>query len=158
MQQKSRLEALARAHARAKKKRTEREEDYIEVIYELEKGKGYVRAVDVSDHLHVKPSSVTSMIQKLSRQGLLEYEKYRGIKLTEKGIELAESVRRRHDLIVRFLTMVGVEESVAQEDAESIEHGMNPETLEKLTRFLEYIQRNPELMESFKKFIKDLEG
>ena len=60
-------------------------EDYLERIHELIEEKGYARVVDIASSLRVKQASVTSMVQKLAELGYLNYEKYRGLVLTEKG-------------------------------------------------------------------------
>lgn len=56
-------------------------EDYLEVIYELEQGKGYATTVDISQYLNVSSHSVTKMVQRLDEGEMLIYEKYKGIKL-----------------------------------------------------------------------------
>jgi Mn-dependent DtxR family transcriptional regulator len=65
-------------------------EDYLEVVYELVHQKGYATTIDISDNLNVSSPSVTSMM-KLNEKGFLRYEKYRGMSLTEKGIEVAKA-------------------------------------------------------------------
>ena len=62
-------------------------EDYLEVIYELVRQKGYATTVDISDYLNVSSPSVTRMMKKLHETGFIRYEKYRGMSLTDKGIE-----------------------------------------------------------------------
>jgi DtxR family Mn-dependent transcriptional regulator len=71
-------------------------ETYIERIYELKNKKGYVKTVDLANELNVKPSSVTEMLQKLANEGYIIYEKYRRIDLTDKGLELAKALEKRH--------------------------------------------------------------
>lgn len=64
-------------------------EDYIERIYILIETKGYARVSDIAEELDVHPSSVTKMIQKLDKSEFVNYERYRGFMLTEKGKKLA---------------------------------------------------------------------
>ena len=64
-------------------------EDYLERIHELIQEKGYARVVDIASSLQVKQASVTSMVQKLGELGYINYEKYRGLILTDKGREEA---------------------------------------------------------------------
>ncbi len=66
-------------------------EDYLERIHALIQEKGYARVVDIADSLAVKRASVTSMVQKLGELGYLKYEKYRGLILTSKGRQVAQS-------------------------------------------------------------------
>ena len=72
-------------------------EDYLERIHELIEEKGYARVVDIASSLKVKQASVTSMVQKLGELGYLNYEKYRGLVLTEKGKRIACSIQKRHE-------------------------------------------------------------
>lgn len=72
-------------------------ENYFEVIYELVQNKGYTTTVDISQYLNVSSPSVTKMVQRLDEGEMLIYERYRGIKLTDKGISIAIGIRNRHD-------------------------------------------------------------
>src|SRR6266513_2499442 len=68
---------------------TQTAEDYLERIHELIDKKGYARVVDIASSLKVKQASVTSMVQKLAEAGYLNYEKYRGLILTDQGRDVA---------------------------------------------------------------------
>jgi DtxR family transcriptional regulator, manganese transport regulator len=127
---------------RAKEARTIRKEDYLEVIYELIQLKGYARTTDISNYLSVTLPSVTKMMRKLDEGGFLEYEKYRGIRLTEEGIAVASGIHQRHSLLTEFFKMIGVNEEIANRDAEGIEHHLQPETLMKLEVFVELARNN----------------
>lgn len=118
-------------------------EDYLEAIYKLIKKKGYARTIDIAASLNVRSPSVTEMVQKLDRDGFVVYEKHRGIILTEKGEELAKSVIKRHDILVEFLKILGIEEEIAESDACSIEHYLHPTTMERLSKFVEFLQDVP---------------
>jgi Mn-dependent DtxR family transcriptional regulator len=111
-------------------------EDYLEVIYELIERKGYATTIDISNYLNVSSPSVTKMVQKLDETGHVRYEKYRGITLTREGIAIAQGIRNRHSLLVEFLRIIGVNEGIANIDAEGLEHHMHPETLQKLEEFV----------------------
>ena len=71
----SRLEFIRDANVTKKEERTDRMEDYLEVIYELIGQKGYATMVDISNYLNVSSPSVTKMIQRLDETGYLNYEK-----------------------------------------------------------------------------------
>lgn len=118
-------------------------EDYIEVIYELIRQKGYATTTDISNYLNVTLPSVTKMIKKLDECRYLDYEKYRGIRLTEDGIAVAKSMHERHGLLTEFFKMIGVDEETANRDVEGIEHHLHPETLKKLQEFSKLIKNNP---------------
>jgi Mn-dependent DtxR family transcriptional regulator len=112
-------------------------EDYLEAIYELIDHKGYATSIDLAECLNVSQPSVTKMMRRLDRTELIDYEKYRGIRLTEKGIKLAKSIHERHGIVSEFLRRIGVDENIANRDAEEIEHYIHPETLRKLQDLLE---------------------
>jgi Mn-dependent DtxR family transcriptional regulator len=132
----SRLNSIRKANNSNKEIQTERMEDYLEIIYELVQLKGYAICVDISECLNVSAPSVTKMMQRLHTTGYLKYEKYRGIQLAEQGTSIAKSVRKRHELLIDFFRMIGVNKDMAIADAEGIEHHLHSETLEKLEEFL----------------------
>ncbi|MDY6864403.1 MAG: transcriptional regulator MntR [Halobacteriota archaeon] len=117
-------------------------EDYLEVIYELIEEKGYARTVDISSRLNVQPPSVTEMIQRMDVGGYLIYEKYRGLKLTRKGRNLAKEISDRHKTLATFLKILGVDEEIAEVDACNIEHNVNSETMLRLTKFVEFVENS----------------
>src|SRR5436309_9331404 len=93
-------------------------EDYLERIDELIEEKGYARVVDIASSLKVKQASVTSMVQKLGEAGYLKYEKYRGLILTDKGREVARSIRSRHETLSRFFSLFGLNAKTQRADIE----------------------------------------
>src|ERR1043166_5133916 len=82
-------------------------EDYLERILELINSKGYARVVDIAAALKISQASVTNMVQRLDTEGLLKYEKYRGLILTATGKSLARRIAQRHKLLSEFLRMLG---------------------------------------------------
>lgn len=148
---KSQLAKLARAHAPRTKGQTPRNEDYVEIIYELIKEKGYAKPVDIARHLHVRPPTVTGMLTRLDNEQLIHHEKYGGISLTEKGESMARSLGERHALLVNFLKLFGVEETTAQKDTEGLEHYIDMRTLDLLTKFVKYADQNPQWWNQFRK-------
>ena len=111
-------------------------QDYLETIHELIETKGYAKVVEIAQRLGLKGPSVTRMIQKLSRQGFLKYEKYRGVIMTQKGEKTAIDMQHRHQLLRDFLISLGVNPKTADRDAEGMEHHVSPETLKCLARWL----------------------
>jgi Mn-dependent DtxR family transcriptional regulator len=138
----NRLEAIRYANSVKKEDRTDRMEDYLEVIYELIQEKGYATTVDISSYLNVSSPSVTKMMQKLDETGYLKYEKYRGIKLTNEGIRIARNIRNRHGLLAEFFMLIGIDEETANNDAEGIEHHLHPETMKKLEEFINELKKH----------------
>jgi DtxR family Mn-dependent transcriptional regulator len=120
----------------AQRKAEEATEDYLETINSLIAEKGFA-SVDIAERMKVSEPTVTSIVKKLDKEGYLIYEKYGGLKLTQRGKRLAEEMKQKHELIAR-LGLFGVEEKIARLDAEKIEHGLRPETLEKLCAFTQY--------------------
>jgi DtxR family manganese transport transcriptional regulator len=123
-------ELQARGHRQTRKAHgSEIAEDYVEVIADLIDAGGEARAVDISRRLGVTHVTVTKTVARLRAQGLVDSKPYRSIFLTPRGRQMAEAARRRHDIVIRFLRAIGVSESIAQADAEGIEHHVSAETL-----------------------------
>ncbi len=129
-------------------------EDYLEVIYELIKKKGYATQTDISESLNVSLPSVSKMLQRLDESRYLKYEKYRGINLTEVGIEVAENIHEKHGTLSEFFKMIGVDEDIANIDAEGIEHHLHPQTLKKLREFIRNYKKRPDHYEPRKLFLE----
>jgi Mn-dependent DtxR family transcriptional regulator len=142
LEKENRLEAIRYANSVKKEDRTDRMEDYLEVIYELIQEKGYATTVAISSYLNVSSPSVTKMMQKLDETGYLKYEKYRGIKLTNEGIRIARNIRNRHGLLAEFFMIIGIDEETANNDAEGIEHHLHPETMKKLEEFINELKKH----------------
>jgi Mn-dependent DtxR family transcriptional regulator len=137
----SRLEVIRDVHsAKMNDRATYRMEDYLEAIYELIQHKGYATSIDIAECLNVSQPSVTTMMQRLDRSELIDYEKYRGVRLTERGIDIATAIHERHGVVLEFLKMIGVNEDIANRDSEEIEHHMHPETLRSLRELMERIK------------------
>src|SRR5689334_10086212 len=126
-------------------------EDYLERIHELIEQKGYARVVDIASSLKVKQASVTSMVQKLAESGYLEYEKYRGLILTDKGREVARKIQNRHATLSRFFSLLGLDAETQRLDIEGIEHHLSPATVEMLADPAQYFEENPDALRAFKR-------
>ena len=136
----SRLSSIRGANNARRPDCTFRMEDYLEIVYELVQHKGYATLVDVAEYLNVRPPSVTMMMRRLDQSGLLNYEKYRGIRLTEKGMDIAKIIHDRHSVLSEFLKMIGVSEKIANEDAESMEHHLHTQTMQRLTELMRILK------------------
>lgn len=123
-------------------------EDYLERIHELIEMKGYARVSDIAAMLSLTRPTVSIMVQRLSRDGYIAYEKYRGLTLTPLGAEVARRIRTRHVLLTEFLGMLGLDRTVVSRDVEGIEHHVSPETLEKLERLVEHWKEHPARLRS----------
>ena len=119
-------------------------EDYIEQIYLLIDKKGYARVSDIAEGLTVHPSSVTKMVQKLDKDGYLNYEKYRGLILTKRGEKIGERLVFRHDLLEQFLEIIGVDHENIYQDVEGIEHHLSWNSIDRIGDLVQYFKSNPD--------------
>ena len=135
-------------------------EDYLEAIGFLKKEKGIARVRDVSHLLKVKTPSVAVALNKLSKRGLIVHERYGYIELTPEGEQLAQNILGRHNTLNRFLNeILDIDSKIAAEDACKMEHSISPQTFEKLTKFIEFVETCPEhgrpdWLKSFAHFFK----
>jgi Mn-dependent DtxR family transcriptional regulator len=118
----------------------------LEQIHRLIEQKGYARVVDIASSLSISQASVTNMIQKLDASGLVVYEKYRGVILTEKGQSLGLAVRHRHNLLTRLLEHLGLAAEVIYADVEGMEHHISHTTLHALEILTQELEQTPELL------------
>ena len=119
-------------------------EDYMEAIFHLVDEKQAARARDIAQRLQVNRSSVTGALQSLAQKGLVNYEPYEAITLTQKGVAVAKDVVRRHEVLRDFLVKVlSVEETQADEAACRMEHAVPAPILERLIKFVEFIEICP---------------
>jgi DtxR family Mn-dependent transcriptional regulator len=120
-------------------------EDYLEAIAKLAEKRKAVRVKQLSDRLGVKMPSVTSALKKLSDQELVEHERYGRIKLTPEGDKVARDVIGRHEALTRFFAQaLGINREAAEQDACKIEHVISPLSMERLARFVEFIEACPQ--------------
>jgi Mn-dependent DtxR family transcriptional regulator len=121
-------------------------EDYLERILELINSKGYARVVDIASRLKISQASVTNMVQRLDAEGLLKYEKYRGLVLTPAGARLARKIANRHRLLTDFLKLLSLDEQVIYHDVEGMEHHISEPTLRAIERLTAQLRRRPAML------------
>jgi len=115
-------------------------EDYLEAIAGLLKKNGVARVKDISRVLEVKSPSVNAALRTLSKKGLATHERYGYVNLTARGEKIARQIQKRHDTLMVFLTKIlNIETSTAMKDACKMEHAMSPQTLQRLTQFIEFV-------------------
>jgi DtxR family Mn-dependent transcriptional regulator len=132
-------------------------EEYIETIFLLQQKQGRARTNDIASVLALRPSSVTEMLQKLTAKGLVEYRPYYGATLNYEGEKLAKELMVRHKTLANFLQIIGVDNETAETDACQIEHHVTSETMERLNKFVDFVQtapREPRWLKHFKFFYK----
>jgi DtxR family Mn-dependent transcriptional regulator len=133
---------------------TERMEDYLRAIYEIERNKGYARLKDIALKLNVRPSTAVEMLKKLQSRGLIIYEKYGGIKLTEEGKSIAEIIEKRYRYVRKFLEMLLVPPEIALRDAHILEHRLHPKTIMQIIKFVEFVEKHKEKPRSISLWFK----
>lgn len=129
--------------------RSESTEDHLERIQELVERKGYARVTDIAASLGLSRSAVSNMVRRLAGRGYVNYEKYRGFTLTEKGRDVAEHVRVRHETLTELLELMGLSRTVVEEEVEMIEHHLRPETLRLFARLVQHWRKRPEQLRQF---------
>ena len=112
-------------------------QDYLETMLMLQQGRGYVRSIDVADHLGVTKPSVSYATKRLRENGYITMDSDGLISLTQAGLDIAQSMFRRHPVLTGVLMSLGVDEETAREDACKIEHDISEKTFEALCRFAE---------------------
>jgi DtxR family Mn-dependent transcriptional regulator len=125
-------------------------EDYLEAIFDLDQEKRVVRVKDIAKRMDVKIPTVSSMLKTLNSRGLVNYEKYEYVELTKDGADVGKEMRRRHEVLYKFLTeILKIKAKVADEEACKMEHTLSEATLSSLTDFMEFIQTCPRAGESW---------
>lgn len=115
---------------------TENLEDYIYDIFEILKTAPIARVKDIAKKRDVKLSSVVIAAKSLADKGLINYQKYGYITLTEKGLEIAKEIENRKNILYRFLTeILNVSHESAVKDVHKMEHDLSEETIEKIIEF-----------------------
>ena len=128
------------------KKGSRAREDYLEQISTLIEEKGYARVVDIAQNLNISQASVTGMIQRMDSDGLVSYEKYRGVILTAEGEKIAIAIIKRHKSLTEFFNLFGLNDEETYQDIEGMEHHMNPNTLRTIQALTDELQRQPALL------------
>lgn len=140
---------------------TASQEDYLETILGLIREVGVARVRDIASRLSVAKSSVTVALRSLSKRGLVNYEPYEWVTLTNEGEGMADRIMRRHHVIRSFLMdVLDVDERVADENACRMEHVMGDRVMSKLQCFVDFMagSRAPacELPKSFSEHCRSM--
>jgi DtxR family Mn-dependent transcriptional regulator len=114
---------------------TQAAQDYLKAIYKLRQ-EGAVTTCGLARRLQVAPASVTSMVKKLARLGLVEHAPYRGVRLTAGGERVALEVIRHHRLLELLLSRLGVALDRVDAEAERLEHALSEELEDHIARSL----------------------
>lgn len=131
-------------------------EDYLEAIEILSRKKKVVRVKDIAKSLNIKMPSVTAALNKLEEKGLIHYEKYGYIDLTEEGKKIAADIYSRHSFLTYLfhdIFMIDIER--AESVACRLEHHLTPEACRQICRFLEFYKSENKSEEKWTARLKD---
>ena len=127
-------------------------EDYIEAIYIADINKTQLKGAELARNLNISRASVSEALSKLASRGLINYESYGDITLTDKGRKEAVNVYHKHNVLKEFFEKIlFVNPNEAENIGCKIEHVVSKNVLEKIRQFTLYVERHPEITENFKK-------
>ncbi|MCU0415422.1 MAG: metal-dependent transcriptional regulator [Ignavibacteriaceae bacterium] len=119
-------------------------EDYLSVIYKSADSNGEIKANQIAEQLNISPAAVTDMLRKLSKEGYVDYKRYKGTKLTKSGEEYARSMVRRHRIWELFLhQIVGLPWDKVHNEAHNLEHSASDELINKMEEMLDFPEYDP---------------
>jgi DtxR family transcriptional regulator, Mn-dependent transcriptional regulator len=120
-------------------------EDYLKALYDLSRNGTLVNTTEISRTLKVAPASVTEMLKKLAVNGYVKYSPYHGSALTEKGLQSAQKIARKHRLLEKFLSdVLHIKNDQVHVQACEMEHALSDEAEESLCRFLKHPDKCPD--------------
>ncbi len=125
-------------------------EDYLEVILQLEKTNKVARVKDIAVKMQVLRGTVTGALKSLAEKELINYEPYSYITLTPRGAAIARDITKRHGVLKNFLFKVlQIENERADAIACRMEHAMDKAAVERLVRFVEFIDQCPKTQQAW---------
>ena len=127
-------------------------EDYLEMIYRYSLKEPYIRINLLARFLNVKDPSASKMVKKLGDLGLVHYEKYEMVTLTEKGRETGAFLLDRHLILERFFGFIGCSDALVL--AELMEHFITGETARKIQIVYDFLN-SPEVSDDFCRFMEN---
>ena len=127
-------------------------ESYLEAIADIQNEQGAVSPSVLAEKMGCKRSSVTSALQRLAENGLINYHSYRPVTLSQKGKEVIESLDKYHKILANFFeNILGLEEEFSQKEACRLEHQVSPKTIERIAEYVDFLEKP----EAFKEFLKN---
>ena len=103
-------------------------QDYLESMLMMQQERGYIRSIDVAEHLGVTKPSVSYATKRLRENGYITMDREGFITLTDSGMAIAAKMLDRHKTLTAFLIALGVDARTAEEDACKIEHDISQQT------------------------------
>lgn len=112
-------------------------EEYLKTMYILKKQNNNIRVTDIAEKMSCTKASVNKAIYNLKDKGLLNYESYGTIEMTEEGENLAKKILEAYDIVYLFLKdVLNIEEEKAKKEAENIKSSITDETVNKLAKYV----------------------
>ena len=112
-------------------------EDYLINILRLTEGETVAKTTELAGYMGVSPASVSEMIKVLANEGLVKYEKYKGVSLTDEGLIYARQIRKKHHVLERFLTdYLNIDHMTAHEEACKMEHAISDDSAIKMCHMM----------------------
>ena len=127
-------------------------ESYLEAIADIQNEQGAVSPSVLAEKMGCKRSSVTSALQRLAENGLINYHTYRPVTLSPKGKEVIESLNRYHHILENFFkNVLGLDEDFSQKEACRLEHQISPKTIERISEYVEFLDKPDAFIKYLKK-------
>lgn len=111
-------------------------ENYLEAILIIKNKKGFVRSIDIANQLNFTKPSVSVAMKNFREEGYVTIDADGGVSLTEKGLDIAEKIYERHQIIAKALMALDVDENTAYEDSCKIEHDISEISFAKIKEHL----------------------
>ena len=125
---------------------TASQEEYLKTIYTLIQKNGKARVTDIACYLNYSKASVNKALKSLKSLGVIHYESYGDIELTEGGEKKAKEILKKHNTLKAFLIEVlNVEIEVAEEEAKNMKHAISEDTVNKFSQYIKSIINVDEL-------------
>jgi DtxR family Mn-dependent transcriptional regulator len=131
-------------------------EDYLEMIYRICREEGYIRINQLAEKLNVRPSSTTKVVQRLAACGMIDYQRYGIIRLTERGRDVGGFLLKRHEIIETFFRKLGIRDTL--KDTEMIEHDISLNALQSIYSLNQFLAQNPDVLRQYQAYKKESLG
>lgn len=125
---------------------------YIKQIYILSDGTELIPPTLVANALGIGASSVSRMTRKLALHGVIKYEHYGKLYLTEEGKQLGRALVRQHEVLKQFLEIIGIEEPHLTKELEEIEFNISNNVIDRLNMMNQYFSQDQGHIKSFYQF------
>jgi DtxR family Mn-dependent transcriptional regulator len=120
-------------------------QDYLRAIAVLSRNGALVSTTEIAKYFKIAPASVTEMLKKLAEKGYINYSPYHGSTLTQKGLQEAQKITRKHRLLEKFLAdVLRISDDKVHTQACQMEHDLSDEAEESLCRFLKHPDKCPD--------------